>query len=137
MALKRGPLSDEKRQAIREGMARRKAGAPSKKERKAAAKIEKALNPTLTPSGVPRRQQCIHRFPGDGSDYLTFREIGEGLGITKNAVNVSYNRSMRKIAEELVKSQTVVGMAPAIEAVERIMSMPEFEEIIAEMLEVG
>jgi hypothetical protein len=135
MAWKRGPLSDEKRQAIKEGMARRKAGAPTKKERAVAARDAKALvNPRMA-SGAIRRQQCIHRNPDDGSGYKTFREIGEGLGVTKNAVNMMYNRAMRKVAEELVKSQRVDGMEPAELAVERIMSMPELEEMIAEILE--
>ena len=135
MAFKRGPLSEEKKQAIRDGMARRQQGAPTKKERAARAKIARAAAPTLTPSGAPRRQQCIHRYPGDGSNYLTFREIGEGLGITKNAVNVCYNRAIRKIAEEVVKMQTLRGLHPATGAVETIMSMPELEEMIIEALQ--
>ena len=134
MAWKRGPLSDEKRQAIKDGMARRRAGAPTKKERAVAARDAKALAHPLTVSGAIRRQQCIHRYPDDGSDYKTFREIGEGLGVTKAAVNMMYNRAMRKVAEELVKSQRVDGMEPAELAVERIMSMPELEEMIAEAL---
>jgi len=135
MAFKRGPLSDEKKQAIRDGMARRKGGAPTKKQRAASAKMAKMLTPTLTPSGALRRQQCVHRYPGDGSNYLTFREIGEELGVTKNAVNLCYNRAVRKIAEEVVKMQTLRGLHPAIEAVNRIMSMPELEEMIIEALQ--
>jgi outer membrane protein TolC len=135
LALKRGPLSDAEKQAIKDGMARRKAGAPTKKERAAAAKEARALVPTLTASGAIRRQQCIHRYPDDGSDYRTFREIGEGLGVTKNAVNMCYNRAMRKIAEELVLSQRVDGMEPAELAIEKIMSMQALEELIIEALQ--
>jgi hypothetical protein len=135
MSFKRGPLSEDKKQAIRDGMARRKGGAPSKKERAAAAKDARALVPTLTASGAIRRQQCIHRYPDDGSDYRTFREIGAGLGVTKNAVNMCYNRAMRKIAEELVLSQRVDGGEPADRAVERIMSMQALEELIIEALQ--
>jgi len=135
LAFKRGPLSEEKKQAIRDGMARRKKGAPTKKERAASLKAARALVPTLTPLGRERRAQCIHRYEDDGSDYLTFRAIGEGLGVTKNAINICYNRAMRKIATELVASQHANGVEPPPGAVERIMALQALEELIIEALQ--
>lgn len=135
MAFKRGPMSDADKQAISDGWARRKAGAPTKKERRAADAAVKAAAPPLTKLGKIRKLHSVHRYEGDGSGYKTFNEIGRICGVSSNAVNVIYLRAVRKIAEELVSSQRVDGGEPADRAVERIMSMQALEELIIEALQ--
>ena len=131
MSWERGPMSDENKQAISQGWARRKAGAPTKKERRAIARKQ----PTLTQLGHIRKPHPIHRYAGDDSGFLTFQQIGDACGVSKNACNVIYNRGLRKIAEEVMMLQTPPGVSPTRMTVEQLMAMPEFEELIIEALQ--
>ena len=131
MAWERGPMTDEHKQKIKDGWARRKAGAPTKKERRVAAKAV----PPLSPLGKVRKLHSVHRYSGDGSGYLTFAEIGKVCNVSNNAVNVIYLRAVRKIAEEILRLQTAPGLAVDAAAVEALIILPAFEEMVADLLD--
>lgn len=135
MAFKRGPLSAEKKQAISDGMKRRREGAPTKKQRRAADAAVKAAAPPLTKLGKVRKLHSVHRYSGDSSGYRTFAEVGKVCNVSNNAVNVIYLRAVRKIAEEILRLQTAPGMAVDAAAVEALIILPEFEEMVSEALE--
>jgi len=135
MAWERGPMSDEHKQKIKDGWARRKAGAPTKKQRRAVVSAAKAANPPLTKLGNLRKLHSVHRYSGDDSGYKTFAEIGAVCNCSSNAVNVIYLRAVRKIAEEVLRLQTAPGMAVDAAAVEALIILPVFEEMVADMLD--
>ena len=135
MSWERGPMSDENKQAIKDGWARRKAGAPTKKQRRATVKATNAACPPLTKLGKVRKLHSVHRYSGDGSGYLTFAEVGAACNVSSNAVNVIYLRAVRKIAEEVLQLITAPGLAVDATAVEALIILPEFEECIREELE--
>jgi hypothetical protein len=128
-------MSDAHKLKISEGWARRKAGAPTKKQRRAADAAVKAAAPPLTKLGKVRKLHSVHRYEGDPSGYRTFAEVGAICGVTSNAVNVQYLRAIRKVAEEVLRLQSKPGMAVDPAAVEAIIILPAFEEMVAEMLE--
>ena len=128
-------MSDEHKQKIKDGWARRKAGAPTKKQRRAVVSAAKAANPPLTKLGNVRKLHSVHRYSGDDSGYKTFAEIGAVCNCSSNAVNVIYLRAVRKIAEEVLRLQTAPGMAVDAAAVEALIILPEFEEMVSEALE--
>ena len=135
MSFKRGPMSDEHKLKISEGWKRRKAGAPTKKQRRAADAAVKAAAPPLTKLGKVRKLHSVHRYEGDGSGYLTFNEIGKVCGVSSNAVSVQYLRAIRKVAEEVLRLHTAPGMAVDAAALEALIILPAFEEMVAEALE--
>jgi hypothetical protein len=135
MAWERGPMTDEHKQKIKDGWARRKAGAPTKKERRAGTKAKNAASPVLSPLGHVRKIHSVHRYSGDGSGYRTFAEIGAVCNVSNNAVNVIYLRAVRKIAEEILRLQTARGLAVDAAAVEALIILPAFEEMVADLLD--
>jgi hypothetical protein len=128
-------MSDENKQKIKDGWARRKEGAPTKKQRRAGAKAKNAANPPLSPLGNVRKIHSVHRYSGDGSGYRTFAEIGVVCNVSNNAINVIYLRAVRKIAEEVLRLQTAPGMAVDAAAVEALIILPAFEEMVADILD--